>query len=38
MGCSPPQAAVRHIETEWSKGKVVWGLHQDFLDRGLNSI
>jgi hypothetical protein len=33
-----PQAAVRHIETEWSKGRMVWGLHQDFLDLGLNSI
>jgi hypothetical protein len=33
-----PQAAVRHIETAWSKGKVVWGLHQDFLNLGLNSI
>jgi hypothetical protein len=33
-----PQAAVRHIETERSKGEVVWGLHQGFLEVSLNSI
>ena len=33
-----PQTAVRHIETERSKGEVMRGLHRGLLDRSLNSI